>query len=180
MSQSQASIPLFPPVLARVLRMIPLAPLSLSLTAYSRKIAINHPGVFRRLGEFSYTRFILDPVDLPVVICLDPNGGLPRVTVTRGTSEGAARISGRLAALIGLVHGAFDGDALFFTRDLVAEGDMGAALALRKAIDDAELDLSQEIASISGPFAGPLQQLIAFAERRTGVCLTRPKEADAW
>jgi predicted lipid carrier protein YhbT len=103
---------------------IPLAPLSLSLTAYSRKIAKSHPGIFRRLGEFSHTRFILDPVDLPFVICLDPNGGVPRVTVIRGKGDGAARIS--------------------------------------------------------GPLAGPLQQLIAFAERRTGVCLTRPEEAGVW
>ncbi len=180
MSQSQASIPLFPPILARALRVVPLAPLSLSLTACSRNIAKSHPKLFRRLGEYDHTRFVLDPVDLPFVIYLDPNGGVPRVTVIRGNGDGAARISGPLAALIGLVHGAFDGDALFFSRDLVVKGDTGAALALRNAIDDAELDLSQEIASISGPLAGPLQQLIAFAERRTGVCLTRPEEAVAW
>jgi predicted lipid carrier protein YhbT len=79
-----------------------------------------------------------------------------------------------------LVHGAYDGDALFFSRDLVVEGDTGAALALRNAVDDAGLDLSQEIASVTGPLARPLQTLIAFAQRRTGVCLTRPDEAEAW
>ncbi len=180
MSQSQALIPLFPPGLARMLRVIPLAPLSLSLTAYSRKIAKTHPGLFRRLGEFDHTQFILDPVDLPFVICLAPNGGVPRVTVTRGKGEGETRISGPLAALIGLVHGAYDGDALFFSRDLVVEGDTGAALALRNAIDDAELDLAQEIASVSGPFSAPLLQLIAFVQRHTHVHLSRPDEAEAW
>lgn len=180
MPQAQASIPLFPPILARALRAVPLAPLSLSLTAYSRKIAKTHPGLFRRLGEFDHTRFILDPVDLPFAICLDPNGGVPRVTLLRGRGEGAARISGPFAALVGLVHGAYDGDALFFSRDLVIEGDTGAALALRNAVDDAELDLAQEIASITGPLARPLQHLIAFAQRRTGVCLSRPEEAEAW
>ncbi len=159
---------------------MPLAPLSLSLTAYSRRIAKSHPGLFRRLGEYNHTRFVLDPTDLPFVICLEPNGGVPRVTVTRRPGTGAARIAGPLAALLGLVHGAFDGDALFFSRDLVIEGDTSAALALRNAIDDAELDLSEEIASMSGPFSGPVQQIIAFVEARTGVCLTRPNEADAW
>ncbi|NIZ59605.1 sterol-binding protein [Sedimentitalea sp. CY04] len=180
MSQTQATIPLFPPILARALRVVPLPPLSLSLTAYSRKIAKNHPGLFRRLGEFDHTPFVLDPTDLPFVICLDPNGGVPRVTVVRGKGEGAARISGPLAALIGLVHGAYDGDALFFSRDLVVEGDTGAALALRNAVDDAELDLAQEIASITGPLARPLHHIIEFTQRRTGVCLTRPDEAEAW
>lgn len=180
MSQSQALIPLFPPGLARVLRVIPLAPLSLSLTAYSRKIAKAHPSLFRRLGEFDHVKFVLDPVDLPFVICLAPNGGVPRVTVTRGKGDGVARISGPLAALIGLVHGAYDGDALFFSRDLVVEGDTGAALALRNAIDDAELDLAQEIAAISGPFSGPLLHLATFIQRHTQVYLTRPEEAESW
>ncbi len=180
MPQSQASVPLFPPMLARPLGVLPLAPLSLSLTAYSRKIATRHPGLFRRLGEYDHTRFVLDPTDLPFVICLDPNGGVPRVSVVRGKGEGAARIAGPLAALLGLVHGAFDGDALFFSRDLVIEGDTSAALALRNAVDDAELDLSQEITRLSGPFAGPLKHLFEFMERRLGVSLTRPEDADAW
>lgn len=180
LAKDQATIPLFPPMLARALHLMPLAPLSLSLTAYSRKIAKIHPGLFRRLGDYAHTRFVLDPVDLPFVIILDPNGGVPHVTVMRGRGDGAARISGPLSALLGLVHGAFDGDALFFSRDLVIEGNTGAALALRNAVDDAELDLSQEIASISGPLSGPFLRLISFAERRTGVSLSRPEEAEAW
>ncbi|NVO58056.1 SCP2 sterol-binding domain-containing protein [Rhodobacteraceae bacterium B1Z28] len=159
---------------------MPLAPLSLSLTVFSRKIAKNHPDLFQRLGEHSRTAFVLDPTDLPIVLCLDPNDGMPKVKLTRGRGTGAARISGPLAALIGLVHGAFDGDALFFSRDLVIEGDTGAALALRNAIDDAELDLSHEAAALSGPFARPVQRLIALAERQTGLCLTRPEDVAIW
>jgi len=178
--QSPVPIPKVPPILAHALRVLPLAPLSLSLTAYSQKIAKNHPGLFRRLGDYGHTRFVLDPTDLPFVISLEPNGGIPNVVVTRGRGDGAARIAGPMAALLGLVHGAFDGDALFFSRDLVIEGDTAAALALRNAVDDAELDLSQELARITGPLAPPLQFLLAFAERRTGVSFSRPQEAEAW
>ena len=85
-----------------------------------------------------------------------------------------------MAAVVGLVDGAFDGDALFFSRDLVIEGDTAAALALRNAIDDAELDLAHEAATLSGPLARPLKQIIAFAERRTGLYLTRPEDAVLW
>lgn len=173
-------IPRFPALLARMLGRMPLMPLSLSLTAYARRVAKSHPGLFRRLGEFDHTRFVLDPTDLPFVICLEPGGGRPRVTVVRGRGEGEARIAGPLAALLGLVHGAYDGDALFFSRDLVVEGDTGAALALRNAVDDAELDLSQEIAALSGPWAAYVQRVFEFAERRTGVCLTRPEEVLSW
>ena len=160
--------------------MLPLAPLSLSLTAYARAIARRHPGLFRRLGDYGQARFVIDPTDLPFAIHLAPNGCKPSVTLTRGRGSGDARIAGPLAALLGLVNGAFDGDALFFSRDLVVEGDTAAVLALRNAIDDAELDLAGEICALSGPLGRPLRRLIRIAEGATGVCLSRPEEAAAW
>ncbi|MGH1466925.1 MAG: ubiquinone anaerobic biosynthesis accessory factor UbiT [Cognatishimia sp.] len=160
--------------------MIPLAPLSFTLTAYSRAIARQHPGLFRRLGDHVEKNYVLDPTDLPIVIYLRPNGGTPRVQIIRGSIQADARISGRLAALLGLVHGAFDGDALFFSRDLVVEGDTAAALALRNAVDDAELDLAAEMTRFSGPLAGLVKRLIDQIEHQTGMILTRPEEALEW
>jgi predicted lipid carrier protein YhbT len=174
------SIPIFPTPLARALRFMPLRPLALALTQVSRSVAKRHSSMFRRLGEYGESRFILDPTDLPVTMCLEPRGGAPRISLSRRDLEGDARIAGPLAALLGLVHGAYDGDALFFSRDLVIEGDTSAALALRNAIDDAELDLGEEIGALSGPLARPLQRLVALAERRTGVALTRQEEDLAW
>lgn len=180
MTQSPLEIPIISAPLAAPLRVLPLAPLSLALTRFSRRVARQHPGLFRRLGDHDHTPFVIDPTDLPFVICLNPNRGDPRVRVTRDAGEGETRIAGPLAALLGLVHGAFDGDALFFSRDLVIEGDTEAALALRNAIDDAELDLSAELAAASGPFAAPMQRIFEFIERRTGICLTRPEEVALW
>ncbi len=182
MSQAALCIPILPPAISRAVQVLPLLPLSLSLTAYSRRVAKNHPSLFRRLGDYGHARFILDPTDLPFVIYLEPNGGAPRVTVRRRsvTADGEARIAGPLAALLGLVHGAYDGDALFFSRDLVVEGDTAAALALRNAVDDAELDLAEEIGGMSGPLAKPLHRLIGFIEGRTGVFLSRPEEVAPW
>lgn len=48
-----------------------------------------------------------------------------------------------------MVHGALDGDALFFSRDILIEGDTEAVLALRNAVDDAEIDLAGEIAAVT-------------------------------
>ncbi len=160
---------------------LPVPPLSMVLNRYVKRVAREHPDLFRRLGDYANTRFILDPSDLPFVICLMPNGGSPKVEVQRrARAQGDATIRGPLAALIGLVHGAYDGDALFFSRDLTVEGDTSAALALRNAVDDAELDLSAEAAKMSGPFAKPVQRAIAWAEARTGVCLSRPEEEQGW
>ena len=141
-------------------------------------VADKHPRLFRRLGAFDQARFALDPTDLPFTILLEPRGGKPRLTLTRQPTPVDCTIAGPLAALLGLVHGAFDGDALFFSRDLVISGDTDAALALRNAVDDAELDLSGEMAALSGRFGTPLARIIAFAERRTGVALSRVPEPD--
>ena len=85
-----------------------------------------------------------------------------------------------LAALLGMVHGAYDGDALFFSRDLVIEGDTAAVLALRNAMDNAELDLAAEAEAISGPLGARVRRLIDFAERRTGVALSRQEDMYEW
>lgn len=176
MNQESVVIPIFPRLPARALGLVPLGPISWTLTGFSKQVAKRHPSLFRRLGEYAHARFILDPTDLPLTLCLEPNGGVPRVTLQRGPGTGDARIAGPLAALLGLVHGAFDGDALFFSRDLVIEGDTGAVLALRNAIDDAELDLAEELAAMSGPLRQPMQRLIALAEKTTGVALSRHEE----
>lgn len=159
---------------------MPLAPVSLALTRLTGNMAQRHEAMFRRLGDHARSKFILDPTDLPVVLVLEPRSGRPRVTLTRGCVQADARIAGPLAALIGLVHGAYDGDALFFSRDLVIEGDTAAALALRNAVDDAELDLAAEVETLAGPFKRPLHKLIELAERRTGVALTRHEEELLW
>ena len=164
-----------PPLLAFALRPLPLPLLSAALTALTRSVAVRHPSLFRRLGSFASTRYVLDPTDLPFVICLSPDATNPQVTLYRNAQQGDAKIAGPLAALLGMVHGAFDGDALFFSRDLVIEGNTEAVLALRNAIDDAELDLGEELKALSGPFAGLIGRAIAVAQDRTGLCLTRPE-----
>ena len=44
-----------------------------------------------------------------------------------------------------------------FHRDLTIEGDTEAVLALRNALDDAEIDFLYQIAQLAGPFSGPVE-----------------------
>ncbi len=173
MSDSQSSFPIVPSPLALGLWAVPLAPLAQALTILARRLVTHHPGLIDRLGAYANCRFAIDPTDLPVTLLLRPDRTAMRITLHRRPPLADARIAGPLAALLGLVHGAWDGDALFFSRDLVIEGDTSAALALRNAIDDAELDLGAEIAGLTGPFARFLIPLIGFAERHTGMPLRR-------
>ncbi|WP_298351261.1 SCP2 sterol-binding domain-containing protein [Rhodoblastus sp.] len=177
---SMNAIPQLPPMGAAALRLAPLAPLSFVAARFARSLGRRHPALFARLGEEADKIFLIDPTDLPLAFRLLPRPEAPRLEAVRREAAGSwdARVAGPLAALIGLVHGAYDGDALFFSRDLVIEGDTSAVLALRNAIDNEEMDLAHEAAALFGPFESlarrPALELAAFAARWTGVALTRP------
>ena len=49
-----------------------------------------------------------------------------------------------------MVDGQLDGDALFFTRKLVVEGDTEAVVCLRNAIDDVEGSIAEDTANLFG------------------------------
>lgn len=172
--------PRFPPLGAALLGPLPLAPLSIMLGRLARGMAARHPGLFARLGPHASKRFLIDPTDLPVAFLLEPAPQAPRVTAVRQSlpADWDCRIAGPLAALLGLVHGSCDGDALFFSREIVMEGDTEAALALRNALDAAELDLCGEVLAMLGPvgrLAGHgLRPAVEVAARLTGVALVRP------
>lgn len=172
------TIPRVPQSASLALRAMPLEPMSIALSRLVRRMIRAHPGLLQRLGEHGNRRFAIDPTDLPLCLLIQPRAARGTVRVYRHPPASDARIAGPLAALLGLVHGTWDGDALFFSRDLVVEGDTSAALALRNAIDDAELDLGLEISAFAGPFARMLHPIIRFAERRTGLPLRRMEDPE--
>jgi O2-independent ubiquinone biosynthesis accessory factor UbiT len=173
------SIPLFPAAGAIALRFAPLWPLSLLGARFTSGLARRHPALFARLGEQADKVFLIDPTDLPIVFVLKPRLSRPELIARRRDEpiDWDARIAGPLAALIGLVHGAYDGDALFFSRDLSIEGDTAAVVALRNAIDNEELDLVREATSLFGPLenlaAAPAQKLAEAIGAVSGAPLTR-------
>lgn len=99
------------------------------------------PEILQRLGEHAGKQFAIDPTDCPFAFLLKLHPEKPTFRVVRNLSRGEydARIAGVLMVLVGLLDGAYDGDALFFSRDLVIEGDTAAVLALRNTIEDAAL-----------------------------------------
>lgn len=167
------------PLVSRAARALPLAPLSAVLGALARDTLRKHPQILRRMGEHGTRRFLIDPLDLPFVLLMVPAAG-PRVTAwRRGRSpQWDARIAGPLSGFLAMLHGAADGDALFFSGDLRIEGNTAAVLALRNALDDAETDLSEQLARRSGPLA----PLLRLGARRlghvTGLALHRRTTAE--
>lgn len=166
-------LPRLPRAFGLAARPLPLPPLNLILGLVTRRMAQAHPVMLRRLGDHAARRFLIDMVDLPWVLLLHPESARMTAHPRARAPKADARIAGPLSAFLAMMHGAEDGDALFFSRDLAIEGDTAAVLALRNAMDDAELDLTDELAALSGPLATPLRRALAGAERATGLALHR-------
>lgn len=150
------------------MRPLPLLPLQLVLAGFLQRIWRRNPAIFDRLGEHSRARFGIKPTDLPFAFVVE--AAPPRLSVVRDLPRNLdVRISASLANLLALLEGAVDGDALMFSRELVIGGDIEAVLALRNAIDDAQLDLVAELSSLFGPMGEPARHVLEMArESLTG------------
>ena len=154
----------------------PLAPrmMGMALTALLRRIATRQPAILSRLGPYQDARFLIDVSDGPVLVLMVPQARTITVHKRHAAPEHDAAITGRLAAFLAMLHGVEDGDALFFSGALEIAGDTSAVLALRNALDDAELDLTEELAAIPGrPFDDWLRAASGLVARRSGYALSR-------
>jgi O2-independent ubiquinone biosynthesis accessory factor UbiT len=154
-----------PPVLKQVLQRAPellLTPVPLALLQpmFSRiaaHVARSRPELFARLGSHAGKRFLVDPIDLPLVLVLTPRREAPALTLHRRYERPAhdAGIAGRFFDLLDMIDGSLDGDALFFSRKLCVTGDTEAVVALRNALDDFEGSALQSVVGSFGLLAPP-------------------------
>ncbi len=117
---------------------LPLRPF---LTLSLRSLARRRPQIFERLGEHRHARYLIDPTDLPFAFCVVPDGtsAVVRVVFRSAETPCDVAIRGPILVLLGVLEGTLDGDALFFHRAISVTGKTEAVVALRNAIEDAEL-----------------------------------------
>jgi predicted lipid carrier protein YhbT len=139
-----------------------LLPLQAVLGQIVRGVAGRQPSLFERLGRHCASTYIIDPVNLPVVLQLRPDSRalLLRAWWRGQAPKGDCRIAGSFLTLLALADGRRDGDALFFSRDLTVEGDIDAVVTLRNALDDLDVTLVQDILVSSGPLRRPLEAVV--------------------
>lgn len=137
---------LFPPLAG-----LPLGPL---LTHSLRALARRRPELFERLGEHRGELYFIDPVDLAFAFTVVPDGARAVVKVAQKCEAASCGvvIRGPLLALLALLDGSLDGDALFFNRVVSISGRTEAVLALRNAIENAELRPA-DLIGLTGPLA---------------------------
>ncbi len=157
MSERRRRAPPLSPVLFAgfALRPLPTALLQPFLTRAMGVMHRRHRDVFGRMESLRDAVFLIDPVDLPFRFLLRPAAPRPVLRLVaddRDVGNPSAVIRGPLSTLIDLLEGRLDGDAMFFTRDLVIEGDTEAVVTLRNAVDSEEINLREDILASFGPF----------------------------
>lgn len=149
----------------RILAPLPLPLLQPLLARIIRGAARNRPELFSRLGLHQHKSYLIDPINTPFVFVLKPDAVQPDLKAYRRHRpypDYNARIAGTFLTLMNMVDGRLDGDALFFTRDLIVEGDTEAVVVLRNALDDLDGSIIDDLADQFGP----LGRAIAFTLRR--------------
>ncbi len=131
-------------------------------------ILARHPDILTRMAGHAALSILIDCPDLPCLVLLRPDLG--RATLHRAPPPHDAAIAGRLSAFLSMLHGEEDGDALFFSGRLQISGNTAAVLALRNALDDAELDLTAELSALTRLPLAPLARALG---PRLGLSLYR-------
>ena len=150
-----------------------MLPLGFFLTRSLRDLALRKPHLFERLGEHCRTPFFIDPTDLNYAFVVVPDGGNADVKMVgkKDSAMGEVVVRGPLLSLLGLLDGTFDGDALFFSRGISISGKVDALLALRNAIEDADLKPS-DFVGLGGSIGSIADSLVfstvALARRLAG------------
>ncbi len=162
-----------PPVVARTVSILPLLPVELVVRRLLANAMQARPSFAARLGEYAGRTFAIDPTDCPFVFLIMPGEEIANVRLVRELRglDYDAHIAAPLLVLLGMIDGTYDGDALFFSRDLVIEGDTEAVLALRNAMENAELNPSLVLglpASFQGLFNRATDMVLGRLRRAFG------------
>jgi O2-independent ubiquinone biosynthesis accessory factor UbiT len=140
-----------------MLSAVPLAVMQPVLNHIAGHVARTRPELFARLGPHTHKRYLIDPIDLPFVLVLRPDAARPHLKAFRRheNPRHEAGIAGTFLNLMDMIDGQQDGDALFFSRDLMVSGDTEAVVALRNALDDFEGSALESVVSAFGPLSKP-------------------------
>jgi O2-independent ubiquinone biosynthesis accessory factor UbiT len=167
-----------PPLISNATGVLPLLPLEIVVRRLLANAMAARPGFASRLGEHVGRSFAIDPVDCPFVFLIQPEKERIRLKVVRRENAAGtdARIAAPLLVLLGMIDGSYDGDALFFSRDLSIEGDTEAVLALRNALENADLDPSTVLGLPEG-LKAPVNRASQFLFGRLRRMLDAPEES---
>ncbi|WP_417462584.1 ubiquinone anaerobic biosynthesis accessory factor UbiT [Kordiimonas sp.] len=166
----------------RVLAALPATPLDLALQAVVDRITSSHPDAFSRLHLTPGTLYRIAATDVGIAFMVIANPGGFRVKTAPASHPARAHVSieAPISALIALLEGKSDGDALFFARNIQVTGDTEALLMLRNAIDSVEIDFRAELLSFLGPAEPIVRRTIQLGSSVHSTLLCHSQQLQNW
>ncbi|MCW5695135.1 MAG: SCP2 sterol-binding domain-containing protein [Bauldia sp.] len=152
-ARNAASVPRLAGLL---LEAMPLGPIQMVLRRIASRASRSQPEFFERLGEHSGKRVLIDPTDLPLFLLLVADSRCTILVAHRRARVPPhdVRIRATFGTLLGLLEGVLDGDAAFFRRDVLVEGEVEAAVSLRNALDAYRGDVVEDALGTFGLLHG--------------------------
>lgn len=138
------------------MRLMPSAALARWVDLIVRRMEDRHPKLFKNLALLDHAVVYLEPTDLPHRFALRMGKQVGFALVDEESTIPDATISGSLQALIDMLEGREDGDALFFSRAIQVTGNTTVIVGLRNTLDREEIQIYDEVLSLCGPFAQPV------------------------
>jgi predicted lipid carrier protein YhbT len=175
------------PLAAAALSLIPGPVLARLTAALSRALRRRHPRLASNFARLDPAVVHVFPTDLPHRFAIEFGGGKMDVRVLPGaeTRPPDAEIRGSLMALIDLLEGRIDGDAMFFSREIEITGSTAVIVAVRNTLDREEIVITDDIAALFGPLERPAMRVarrvdsaLVGARARIAAIHARLHEAD--
>jgi predicted lipid carrier protein YhbT len=107
-----------------------------------------HPNVINRMAEFTPAIIILNPIDMPFSFLVEFTANNMNILIIDDqhyTGDDITKISATLSFFLNMLEGELDGDALFFSRQLIIEGDTTIIVALRNILEAENIDINKDI-----------------------------------
>ncbi|MGO9786236.1 MAG: SCP2 domain-containing protein [Stellaceae bacterium] len=159
------------PFARRAMMLMPPPVLRHGIRVLMRRMERRHPRLFDNLARMEAATIRIEPLDLPHRFLLRVGEDHPRLQwldEANAQAPATAMVKGKLQALLDLLEGRSDSDAMFFRRDIVIGGDTSVVVALRNALDRDPLDLFEDVTSIFGSFAALARRAIVAINRAAG------------
>ena len=149
------------PLAAATLSLIPSPVLARLTVLLNRAMRRRHPRLVDNFARLDPAVVHVFPSDLPHRFAIEFGGGRMdvRVLPDDGPGQPDAEIRGNLMALIDLLEGRIDGDAMFFSREIEITGSTAVIVAVRNTLDREEIVITDEIAALFGPFERPVRRI---------------------
>lgn len=153
--------------LGAALSFVPFPVLARLTIRLRRTMRRRHPNLLEAFNRLDPAVVHVMPTDTRHRFAITFGGGRDidiRALREADDTQADATVRGSLTALIDLLEGRIDGDAVFFSRDIQVGGSSAVVVAVRNTLDREEIVLRDELAALFGPLERPARRLGRRAE----------------